>query len=46
MWGMISGVIKLAFEKEEYIRIRGNVSKEEFLKAGFERIFLAIMSKG
>ena len=44
MWGMISGIIKLAFEKEEYIRIRGNVSKEEFLKAGFEKIYQAIMS--
>lgn len=44
MWGMISGIIKLAFEKEEYIRIRGNVSKEEFLKAGFEKIYKAIMS--
>lgn len=45
MWGMISGVIKIAFEKEEYIRIRGNASKEEFLKAGFEKIFNAIVSK-
>lgn len=45
MWGMISGVIKIAFEKEEYIRIRGNSSKEEFLKAGFEKIFNAIVSK-
>lgn len=44
MWGMISGIIKLAFEKEEYIRIRGNVSKEEFLKAGFEKIYKAIIS--
>lgn len=44
MWGMISGVIKLAVEKEEYIRIGGNISKEEFLNAGFEKIFKAIMS--
>lgn len=44
MWGMISGIIKLASEKEEYIRIRGNVSKEEFLQAGFEKIYKAIMS--
>lgn len=45
MWGMISGIIKLASEKEEYIRIRGNVSKEEFLQAGFEKIYKAIMSR-
>ena len=45
MWGMISGVIKLAVEKEEYIRIGGNISKDEFLNAGFEKIFKAIMSK-
>lgn len=44
MWGMISGIVKLASEKEEYIRIRGNVSKEEFLQAGFEKIYKAIMS--
>ena len=45
MWGMISGIIKLASEKEDYIRIRGNVSKEEFLQVGFEKIFKAIMSE-
>lgn len=45
MWGMISGVIKLAIEKEEYIRVRGNTSKDEFLKAGFEKIFKTIMGK-
>ena len=44
MWGMISGIIKLASEKEEYIRIRGNVSKEEFLQVGFEKIYKSIMS--
>lgn len=42
MWGMISGVIKLASEKEEYIRIRGDKSKEEFLQIGFNKIYKAI----
>ena len=42
MWGMISGVIKLASEKEDYIRIRGDKSKEEFLQIGFKKIYKAI----
>lgn len=44
MWGMISGLIKLAKEKEEYIELAGNISKEKFLHDGFEKIY-GIMSK-
>lgn len=44
MWGMISGLIKLAKEKEEYIELAGNISKEKFLHNGFEKIY-GIMSK-
>lgn len=39
MWGMISGIIKLANEKEEYIELAGNVSKEKFLEDGFMKIY-------
>lgn len=42
MWGMISGLIKLAKEKEEYIELAGNISKEKFLNDGFEKIFRLI----
>lgn len=42
MWAMISGVIKIAFEKEEYIKTDGKLSKEEFLNSGFEKIYLTI----
>lgn len=39
IWGMISGLIKLAKEKEEYIELAGNISKERFLADGFEKIY-------
>ena len=39
MWGMISGIIKLANEKEEYMQQAGNISKEKFLKDGFIKIY-------
>ena len=42
MWGMISGVIKLAAKKEDYLRIGGNLSKEAFLRKGFEKIYRSI----
>lgn len=42
MWGMIAGIIKLASEKEEYLRIGGNLTKEKFLTEGFEKIYKSI----
>lgn len=39
MWGMISGLIKLASEKEKYILQASGFSKREFLNEGFERIY-------
>lgn len=42
MWGMISGVIKLASEKKEYIEMTGKLSKKKFLEDGFEKIFKII----
>lgn len=46
MWGMISGLIKLAKEKEEYIELAGNISKEKFLNDGFEKIYSIICQTG
>ncbi len=46
MWGMISGLIKLAKEKEEYIEMAGNISKEKFLNDGFEKIYRIISQAG
>lgn len=43
MWGMISGLIKLAKEKEEYIELAGNISKEKFLEDGFNKIYSIIV---
>lgn len=40
--GMESGVIKLAAKKEDYLRIGGNLSKEAFLRNGFEKIYRSI----
>ena len=42
MWAMISGLIKLASEKKEYIEMAGKISKEKFLEEGFEKIFKII----
>ena len=45
MWGMISGLVKLAKEKEEYIELAGNISKDKFLSDGFEKIYGIISKK-
>lgn len=42
MWGMISGLIKLACEKERYILQAGGLTKQEFLEDGFEKIYETI----
>ena len=42
IWGMVSGIVELASEKEEYIRIAIATDKENFLKRGFENIYRVI----
>ncbi|MBQ1993478.1 MAG: TetR/AcrR family transcriptional regulator [Lachnospiraceae bacterium] len=42
MWGMITGIIKLAAEKEEYLKAEINSSKKTFLESGFEKIYKTI----
>lgn len=42
MWGMISGLIKIASEKKEYIEMAGKIKKSEFLESGFETIYRII----
>ena len=41
-WGMISGAIQLAVNKEEYIQQQLGFSKEEFLSIGFETLYRTI----
>lgn len=43
LWGMLSGIIKLASEKEEYLKLAGNISKEQFMMDGFERIYRTLI---
>lgn len=43
LWGMISGIINLACEKEEYIMSAGKISKEKFLADSFERIYYSTL---
>lgn len=45
-WGMLSGIIQLAANKEEYIKETMGLSKEQFLEYGFSLIYNAIASKG
>lgn len=39
LWGALYGLITLASNKEEYIKKSMGISKEEFLRNGFEQLF-------
>ena len=41
-WGMISGIIQLAVNKEEYIKQSMGLSKEKFLEYGFSLVYYSI----
>ncbi len=41
-WGMLSGLIQFAANKEEYIRISMRLSKNEFLEDGFGMLYYSI----
>ncbi len=45
-WGMISGIIQLAANKEEYIKKSMGLSKEKFLEYGFSLVYHSIAIKG
>ena len=38
MWSSISGIISMANDKEEYLKIRFNMSKDEYLKKAFQML--------
>lgn len=38
MWSSISGIISMANDKEEYLKIRFNLTKEEYLKKAFKML--------
>ena len=44
-WGMLSGIIQLAANKEEYIKKAMGLSKREFLEYGFSLIYHSIAIK-
>lgn len=44
-WGMLSGIIQLAANKEEYIKKTMNLSKKQFLEYGFSLIYHSIAIK-
>ncbi len=44
-WGMISGIIQLAANKEEYIKKSMGLSKEKFLEYGFSLVYHSIAIK-
>lgn len=45
MWAMISGLIELASNKEEYLQTIIKVDKNEFLQNGFELLYESIKAK-
>lgn len=45
-WGMLSGIIQLAANKEEYIKKSMGLSKIEFLEYGFSLVYHSIAAKG
>lgn len=44
-WGMLSGLIQTATNKEDYIRKHLLLTKQEFLKYGFETLYRSITSE-
>ncbi len=44
-WGMLSGIIQLAVNKEEYIRDAMGLSKKQFLVYGFDMLYCSIANK-
>ena len=44
-WGMLSGIIQLAANKEEYIKKSMGLSKIEFLEYGFSLVYRSIAAK-
>lgn len=45
-WGMLSGIIQLAANKEEYIKKIMGLSKIQFLEQGFQMLYYSIASVG
>ncbi|MCI9315486.1 MAG: TetR family transcriptional regulator [Lachnospiraceae bacterium] len=44
-WGMLSGIIQLAANKEEYIRKSMGLSKKQFLEYGFSLVYASIVRR-
>ncbi len=44
-WGMLSGMIQLASNKEEYMKKTMDLSKKQFLESGFALIYRSIEAK-
>lgn len=45
-WGMLSGLIQFAANKEEYIKKAMGLSKSQFLEYGFHMLYCSIADKG
>ena len=45
-WGMLSGIIQLAANKEEYIKKSMGLSKIKFLEYGFSLVYHSLATKG
>lgn len=45
-WGMLSGIIQLAANKEEYIKNAMGLSKTQFLEYGFHMLYRSIANEG
>ena len=44
-WGMLSGIIQFAANKEEYIKKSMGLSKKQFLEYGFSMLYYSIATK-
>lgn len=42
IWGMLSGLLKLVSEKKEYLEIKSDITYEQFLEDGFEKVYRLI----
>lgn len=46
LWGMLSGFIGLAEQKEEYLKKAAGITKQEFLSYGFEMLYRSVGIEG
>lgn len=45
LWGMISGLVQIALQKQEYLKLAGGKDPKEFFREGLEKIYSLLEAK-